>query len=486
MKYIPTIGLEVHVQLKTRSKMFCGCAVEFGADPNTHTCPTCLGLPGALPVMNREALRMTALTGLMLGCEIAPNSKFDRKNYFYPDLAKNYQISQYDLPLCTGGSVPLHDLAYPKDAQKNIATPDKEVHLVRIHLEEDVAKSFHMENVTAIDFNRSGIPLMEIVSQPEISSPEEAFAYLTSLKQILIYGGVSDADMEKGQLRCDCNVSVRPEPQAELGAKIEIKNMNSISGVRRALTYELQRQTEALERGEKLHQETRGWDDGAGETFLMRTKESAHDYRYFPDPDLVPVISHDLVEEVRTRLPELPKAKRARFVEQYQVSAYDAGVLADDLDLARYFETAARQGKRPKSIANWILNDLQSALSQAGKTINDCPIPPEALDELVNLIDSGKISGKQGREVFAEMFASGRGASEIVNEKGIEQLSDTGALETIVDEVIAKNPKPAADYRAGNAASLNFLKGQVMKLSKGKANPQLAGEILERKLKAPE
>ena len=463
--------------------MFCSCPVEFGAEPNTHTCPTCLGLPGALPVMNHEALRMTVLTGLMLGCEIAPSSKFDRKNYFYPDMPKNYQISQYDLPLCTGGSVPLHDLAYPKDAQKSIATPDKEVHLVRIHLEEDVAKSFHFENSTGIDFNRAGTPLMEIVSQPEINSPEEAFAYLTSLKQILIYGSVSDADMEKGQLRCDCNVSVRPETQSEFGVKIEIKNMNSISGVRRALSYELQRQMEVLQRGEKLQQETRGWDDAAGETFLMRTKESAHDYRYFPDPDLVPVITHDLAGEVRSRLPELPKAKRARFVEQYQVSPYDAGVLADDLALARYFETAARGAKKPKNIANWILNDLQSALSQSGKTINDCPMPPEALDELVTLIDSGKISGKQGKEVFADMFATGRNASMIVKEKGLEQLSDTGALESIVDQVVANNPKPASDFRAGNVASLNFLKGQVMKLSKGKANPQLAGEILERKLK---
>ena len=484
MNYVPTIGLEVHVQLKTRSKMFCGCPVEFGAEPNTHTCPTCLGLPGALPAANHEALRMTVLTGLMLGCDIAPSSKFDRKNYFYPDMPKNYQISQYDLPLCSGGAVPLHDLAYPKDAQKNIATSDKEVHLVRIHLEEDVAKSFHLENATGIDFNRAGTPLMEIVTRPEINSPEEAFAFLTSLKQILIYGGVSDADMEKGQLRCDCNVSVRPESQPELGAKIEIKNMNSISGVRRALSYELQRQIAALQRGEKLQQETRGWDDAAGETFLMRTKESAHDYRYFPDPDLVPVITHDLVADVRARLPESPKAKRARFIEQYQVSPYDAGVLADDLDLARYFEAAAQHSKKPKTVANWILNDLQSALGQSGKTINDCPIPPETLDELVALIDSGKISGKQGKEVFADMFATGRTASVIVKEKGLEQLSDTGALEAIVEEVIVKNPKPAADYRAGNAASLNFLKGQVMKLSKGKANPQLAGEILEKKLKA--
>jgi aspartyl-tRNA(Asn)/glutamyl-tRNA(Gln) amidotransferase subunit B len=483
MHYTATIGLEVHVQLKTRSKMFCASPVEFGAEPNTHTCPVCLGLPGALPVMNHEALRMTVLTGLMLGCDIAPIAKFDRKNYFYPDMPKNYQISQYDMPLCTNGSVPLHDLAYPKDAQKDIATPDKKVHFVRIHLEEDVAKSSHFEKSTGIDFNRAGTPLMEIVTQPEINSPEEAFAFLTSLKQILIYGGVSDADMEKGQLRCDCNVSVRPQSQAELGVKIEIKNMNSISGVRRALAYEIQRQIGVLMSGGKLEQETRGWDDVAGETFLMRTKEFAHDYRYFPDPDLVPVKTDVLVANVRERVPELPKAKRARFLEQYQVSPYDAGVLANDLDLARYFEAAARDARKPKTVANWILNDLQNALSNAGKTIDDCPIAPEALDELVNLIDSGKISGKQGKEVFAEMFATGKGAAAIVGEKGIAQLSDASAIEALCDQVIAANPKPVADFKAGNAGSLNFLKGQVMKLSRGKANPQLAGEILERKLK---
>jgi len=484
MRYIITIGLEVHVQLKTRSKMFCACPVQFGAAPNTHTCPICLGLPGALPVMNHEALRMTVLTGLMLGCDIAPVCKFDRKNYFYPDMPKNYQISQYDMPLCTNGRVPLHDLAYPKDAQKNIATTDKEVHLVRIHLEEDVAKSFHFENSTGIDFNRAGTPLMEIVTQPEINSPEEAFAFLTSLKQILIYGQVSDADMEKGQLRCDCNVSVRAQKEVELGAKIEIKNMNSISGVRRALAYEIERQINSLERGEKLEQETRGWNDGAGETFLMRTKESAHDYRYFPDPDLVPVKSEVLLADARVRVPELPKAKRTRFVEQYQVSPYDASVLANDLDLARYFEAAVKGAKKPKNVANWILNDLQNALSTAGKTINDCPIPPEALDDLVDLVDSGKISGKQGKDVFGEMFASGMGAAAIVREKGIEQLSDASVIDELCDQVIAANPKPAADFKAGHVASLNFLKGQVMKLSKGKANPQLAGEILERKLKS--
>ena len=483
MNYVATIGLEVHVQLKTRSKMFCASPVEFGAEPNTHTCPVCLGLPGALPVMNEEALRVTVLTGLMLGCDIAPISKFDRKNYFYPDMPKNYQISQYDMPLCTNGSVPLHDLAYPKDAQKNIITHDKEVHLVRIHLEEDVAKSLHLENVTGIDFNRAGTPLMEIVTQPEINSPEEAFAFLTALKQILIYGAVSDADMEKGQLRCDCNVSVRPEDQTEFGAKIELKNLNSISGVRRAVAYEILRQTSILQSGEKLEQQTRGWDDVAGETFLMRSKEFAHDYRYFPDPDLVSVKTDALVAEVRPRVPELPKAKRARFIEQYHVSPYDAAVLANDLEVAKYFEAAAKGAKKPKNIANWILNDLQNALGTAGKEINECPVPPEALDELVNLIDNGKISGKQGKEVFAEMFATGKSSVAIVKEKGIEQLSDVSAIEDLCDQVIAANPKPVEDFRAGNTASLNFLKGQVIKLSEGKANPQLAGEILQKKMK---
>src|SRR5947208_844465 len=378
MNYVVTIGLEVHVQLKTRSKMFCSCEVEFGAQPKTRICPICLGLPGALPVMNHEALRMTAMTGLMLGCDITPVCKFDRKNYFYPDMPKNYQISQYDMPLCTNGSVPLHDFAYPKDAQKNIAT----------------------------------------------------------------------------------------------------------TGVRRALAYEIRRQLSLLERCEKLEQQNRGWDDAAGETFLMRTKEFAHDYRYFPDPDLVPVKTEALLADVRERVPELPKPKRSRFVDQYQVSPYDAGVLANDLELARYFEAAAKGAKKPKNIANWILNDLQNALGAAGKTIDDCPIPPEALDELVNLIDSGKISGKQGKEVFAEMFGSGKRALAIVKEKGIEQLSDLGAIEAICDEVIAANPKPVADFKAGNVASMNFLTGQVIKLSKGKANPQLVGEILERRLKS--
>ncbi|HSP45815.1 MAG TPA: Asp-tRNA(Asn)/Glu-tRNA(Gln) amidotransferase subunit GatB [Chthoniobacterales bacterium] len=482
MKYLTTIGLEVHAQLGTRSKMFCSCPVEFGAPPNSNTCPICLGLPGALPVMNAEALRLTLLTGLMLECEFTPVSHFDRKNYFYPDMPKNYQITQYARPLCVKGRVALHDMAYPKDAQKNIATAEKTVPLVRIHLEEDVARSFHLESSTGIDFNRAGTPLMEIVTEPEINSPEEAFAFLTALKQILLYGGVSYADMEKGQLRCDCNISVRPEGQAELGAKIEIKNMNSISGVRRALAYEMRRQTDALNRGERLEQDTRGWNVGLGETFLMRTKEFAHDYRYFPDPDLPPVRTEALVREARSRLPELPGAKRERFVRQYGVSAYDAGVLANDLELAAYFEAAAKEARRPKSLANWILNDLQSALADAGRSIADCPISPAALVELVSLVEAGTISGKQAKDVFAEMFSTQETAVAIVQEKGIEQLSDAAAIETLCEEVIAANPKPVADFKAGNGASLNFLKGQVMKLSKGTANPGLVGEILKRKL----
>jgi aspartyl-tRNA(Asn)/glutamyl-tRNA(Gln) amidotransferase subunit B len=476
--YIATIGLEVHVQLKTRSKMFCGCAVEYGSEPNMHVCPVCLGLPGALPVMNLEALKITALTGLILKCDIAPICKFDRKNYFYPDMPKNYQISQYDLPLCRNGETPLSDLAYPKDAQKHIVNPGKKVRLVRIHLEEDVAKSVHFESATGIDFNRAGTPLMEIVTQPDIESPEEAFAFLTSLKQALIYGGVSDADMEKGQLRCDCNVSVRKRPETQLGTKIEIKNLNSISGVRRALGFEIDRQIEVLEGGGSLQQETRRWDDDLGETFLMRTKESAHDYRYFPDPDLLPVRTEVFLQEVRNRLPELPWDKRERFVSEYELSDYDAGVLADNQALSAYFETAAKGARRPKAIANYVLNDLLSALAGSGKTVAECQVPAEQLNHLANMVDDGKISTKQAKEVFAEMFGTGKAAAAIVEEKGMKQESDPNAIVSLCSEVIAANPKSVEDYKAGKAAAINFLKGQVMKLSKGKANPNLVSEVL--------
>jgi aspartyl-tRNA(Asn)/glutamyl-tRNA(Gln) amidotransferase subunit B len=478
--YIATVGLEVHVQLKTRTKMFCGCRVEYGAAANTNVCPVCMGMPGALPVMNEEALELTVLAGLMLGCQIPETCKFDRKNYFYPDMPKNYQISQYDLPLCLGGAVPLHDLAYPKDAQKSIATPDKQIGLVRIHLEEDVAKSFHMESVSGIDYNRAGTPLLEIVSEPEISSPEEAFAYLTVLQQVMVYGGISDADMEKGQLRCDVNVSVRPAGNETFGTKIELKNLNSISGVRRALAFEIPRQIAVLEVGGTLQQETRRWDDARGETTLMRIKESAHDYRYFPDPDLMPVRTASLLDAASARKPELPWEKRDRYVRDFGITPYDAAVLANDLELAGFFEAAAHGAPKPKAIANYMLNDLLSALS--GKRVSECPLQPDSLRDLAVLVESGRINSKQAREVFAEMFATGGAPDAIVAEKGLEQVTDSSAIEALADQVIAANPGPAEDFRSGKTAALNFLKGQLMKLSKGSANPQLAGEILAKKL----
>ena len=482
MRYITTIGLEVHVQLKTRSKMFCGCATGFGAEPNSNVCPVCLGYPGALPVMNEEALKKTALTGLMLGCTVPDICKFDRKNYFYPDMPKNYQITQFDQPICVGGGVPLHEFAYPKDAQKSIAAPGKVVKLTRIHLEEDVAKSQHFDANSGIDFNRAGTPLMEIVSEPEIDSPEEAAAYLTSLQQILIYGGVSDADMEKGQLRCDCNVSVRPEGQKEFGTKIEIKNMNSISAVRRALAYEIERQTETVMRGEKLRQSTRGWDDDTGQTRHQRDKEDAHDYRYFPDPDLLPVDTRVFMDEVRARRPELPSEKRDRFVTQYGITAYDASVLASEKGLAEFYDAVAKDAKDAKTAANLVINDLLSALSAAEKTIHDCPFPAAHLSDLVNIIHSGAISSKQGKEVFLEMFATGKAPAAIVEEKGMKQESDAGALEVLCKQAIEASAKAVAEYKAGKTGAINAIKGQVMKLSGGKANPAIVNELLQKLL----
>ena len=459
MNYEAVIGLEVHVQLKTRSKLFCGCATEFGAEPNTRVCPVCLGYPGVLPVMNAEAVRKTILSGLMIGCEIARFSKWDRKNYFYPDMPKNYQISQYDLPLCLGGAVLI---------------PGKKLGVTRIHLEEDVAKSFHFDTTSGVDFNRAGTPLMEIVSEPDMRSAEDAFAYLTALKEILIAVGVSDCDMEKGQLRCDCNVSVRPVGQAKFGEKVEIKNMNSISGARRALEYEIPRQIAALGRGEKISQETRRWDDAAGKTFVMRTKEYAHDYRYFPEPDLMPVtVSDALLAELRQLLPELPDAKRQRFVSQYGLPEYDAGVLVANTALAKFYEQAAAGSKNPKAVSNWVMAVADIHLS---------PVKPQHIGELVAAIETGQISGKQGKDVFVAMLSTGQSPAAVIKEKGLAQVSDVGALETFCQQAIASNPKSVVDFKAGNKAALNALVGQVMKLSKGKANPQLVSEILLKQL----
>jgi aspartyl-tRNA(Asn)/glutamyl-tRNA(Gln) amidotransferase subunit B len=473
MDYETVIGLETHVQLKTKSKMWCGCANKFGAPPNTNVCPVCLGLPGVLPVANEEALRLTALSGLLLNCTITPYAKFDRKNYFYPDSAKNYQVTQYDKPSTLNGFVEF-------EFNGGIGR----VRITRAHLEEDVGKNFHFDRNSGVDFNRAGVPLMEIVSEPDITSADMAYEYLNALKEILVYGGVSDCDMEKGMVRCDVNVSVRPRGQQELGAKIEIKNMNSFSGARRALEYEIPRQIEVLTKGGKLIQSTRRWDDAAGITEEMRTKEHAHDYRYFPEPDLMPFQpTEEWLKEVKSRVVELPLARKQRFMRDYQLPASDAQTFVWDVPLGTYFEGIAKQAKNPKAAANWVINNLRAKLAETQTSLADLKFKPAAILELIDLVDSGKISTKIAQEVFVEMFGTDEPPAKIVEKKGLAQVSDTGAIEKFCDAAIAANPGPAADYRAGKAAALNFLKGQVMKLSKGKANPALAGEILEQKLK---
>jgi len=473
MDYEAVIGLETHVQLKTKSKMWCGCANEFGAPPNTRVCPVCLGLPAVLPVANEEALRLTVLTGFLLNCTVARYAKFDRKNYFYPDMPKNYQITQYDKPSTIGGYV-----------EFEFGGTLARVRITRSHLEEDVGKNFHFERNSCVDFNRAGVPLMEIVSEPDITSAEMAYEYLNALKDILVYGGVSDCDMEKGMVRCDVNVSVRPQGAQELGAKIEIKNMNSFSGVRKALEYEIPRQIAVLRQGGTLVQSTRRWDDAAGITEEMRTKEHAHDYRYFPEPDLMGFEPTETwLEEVSRRVVELPLARKQRFMRDYQLPASDAQTFVWDVPLGNYFESIAKQAKNPKAAANWVINNLRAKMAEGQVGLADLKFPPKAILELIDLVDTGKISTKIAQDVFAEMFATGDSAAAIVQKKGLAQVSDTAALEQFCDQAIAANPGPAADYKAGKAAALNFLKGQVMKLSKGKANPALEGEILEKKLR---
>ena len=474
MEYEAVIGLETHVQLKTKSKMWCGCANEFGAPPNTHVCPVCLGLPGVLPVANDEALRLTTLTGLLLNCAIPPRAKFDRKNYFYPDMPKNYQVTQYDQPSTANGWLEF-------EFQGGLAR----VRITRAHLEEDVGKNFHFERHSGVDFNRAGVPLMEIVSEPDLTSADMAYEYLNALKDVLVYGGISDCDMEKGMVRCDVNVSVRPKGQKELGAKIEIKNMNSFSGVRKALEYEIPRQIETLTKGGKLIQSTRRWDDVAGVTDEMRTKEHAHDYRYFPEPDLMPFEPTEAwLEQVSSRVVELPLARKQRFMRDYQLPAPDAQTFVWDVQLGNYFERIAGAAKNPKAVANWVINNLRAKLTETATSLADLKFDPRSILELVDLVDSGKISSKIAQDVFADMFATGEAPAKIVEKKGLLQVSDTGAIEKLCDEVIAANPGPVADFKAGKVAALNFLKGQVMKLSRGKANPAVVGEVLERKLKA--
>ncbi len=474
MDYEAVIGLETHVQLKTKSKMWCGCANEYGAPPNTQVCPVCLGMPGVLPVANEEALRLTVLTGMLLGCEIPAFAKFDRKNYFYPDMPKNYQISQYDRPSALGGQVEF-------EFEGGI----RRVRITRAHLEEDVGKSFHFERQSGVDFNRAGVPLLEIVSEPDLSSGEMAYEYLNALKDILVYGGVSDCDMEKGMVRCDVNVSIRPRGTEPLGAKIELKNLNSFSGVRRAVTYEIRRQTDVLGGGGTLSQETRRWDDDTGVTEMMRTKEMAHDYRYFADPDLMPFApSAEWRSEVRGRVVELPLARKRRFMKEYQLPAGDAEVFKNDVGLGEYFERVAAQSKNAKALANWVINNLRAKLSETRGTLSDLKFPGEGLVELVEAVDSGRVSSSMAQEIFGEMFTSGDRPGAIIGRRGWVQVSDADALEPWCEQAIAENPRSAADYLAGKAAALNFLKGRVMKLSQGKANPNLAGEILARLLKA--
>ena len=496
MDYEAVIGLETHVQLKTKSKMWCGCANAFGSPPNTNVCPVCLGLPGVLPVANEEALRKTVLTGLLLNCSVPALAKFDRKNYFYPDVPKNYQVTQYDQPSTAGGYV---DFEFGAGLAR--------VRITRAHLEEDVGKNFHFDRNSGVDFNRAGVPLLEIVSEPDIVSADMAYEYLNALRDILVYGGISDCDMEKGMVRCDVNVSVRPKGETALGKKIEIKNMNSFSGVRRALEYEIPRQIGVLQGGGTLTQETRRWDDVGGVTETMRSKEMAHDYRYFPEPDLMPFQpTEGWLEEISARVVELPLARKQRFMSDYQLPATDAQTFVWDVPLGNYFEQIARQSKNPKAAANWIIHNLRARLAESSaantvdiladeaekiasetRGISDklaaLKFKPEYILELVALVEGKTISSSIAQQVFNEMFVSGESPKAIVEKKGLAQVSDTGAIEKFCDEAIAANPGPVADFKAGKIAALNFLKGQVMKLSKGKANPNVVGEILERKLK---
>ncbi len=478
MTYEVVIGLEVHAQLLTKSKMFCACGTKFGLPANAQTCPVCLGMPGTLPVVNQKAVEMAIRTGLALNCSIRSHNRFARKNYFYPDLPKGYQISQYEAPICESGLVEVQ----AGDARKR-------VRIRRAHLEEDAGKNVHEGDnraVSMVDLNRAGTPLLEIVTEPDMRSADEVVAYLKQLRDILMYLEVCDGNMEQGSLRCEPNLSLRPVGQKTLGTKVELKNINSFRFVKDALEYEIKRQTKVLNEGGTIRQETRLWDVEKGQTAAMRSKEEAHDYRYFPDPDLVPLsIASDWIEELRKTLPELPAVRQKRFVTDYGLPDYDAGVLTSSKALAEYFEACVKLYDQPKVVSNWVMGELLRELNNAGLSAADSPVSPERLVSLLQLVDKGTVSLKVAREIFPEVYAnaaSGKSPEQIVQEKGLTQVSDEGALEKIIDEVMAKNEAQVAQYRSGKQTVLGFFVGQVMKVSGGKANPGKVNELLKRKL----
>jgi aspartyl-tRNA(Asn)/glutamyl-tRNA(Gln) amidotransferase subunit B len=477
MKYDPVIGLEIHAQLQTRTKISCGCSTSFGAPPNSHVCPVCLGMPGALPVLNRAAVDCAIKAALALGCDIQPVSIFARKNYFYPDLPKGYQISQYERPLALGGGL---DIAVGGQATH--------VGLTRIHMEEDAGKSLHegfpdSDRCTYIDYNRSGVPLIEIVTEPDMRSAAEAAEFFERLRDILVWLGVNDGNMEEGSLRCDANVSVRPAGSERFGTKAEVKNLNSFRYLQKALEYEIDRQVDVIEKGGRVIQETRLWDSAAGRTVSMRSKEEAHDYRYFPEPDLPPLVVEEArIAVVRRQMPELPEARRHRFIAAYGLPPYDAGVLTSSAALGDYFEKVAAASGNPKAASNWVMGELLRTMKERGVSIDQVPLAPGALAGLIALVEKGTISSSIAKDVFAKMYETGRSADEIVAAEALAQNSDEGALLAIVRDVIARHADAAAQYRAGKSQTFGFLVGQVMKGSGGRANPKLANDLLKREL----
>ncbi|MBW2171660.1 MAG: Asp-tRNA(Asn)/Glu-tRNA(Gln) amidotransferase subunit GatB [Deltaproteobacteria bacterium] len=476
MTYEAVIGLEIHAQLLTKTKIFCGCSTEFGAPPNTHTCPVCLGMPGVLPVLNRKVVDYTLRMSLATNCTVAHESRFARKNYFYPDLPKGYQISQYELPIAEHGHVFIE-----------VNGEKQRIGITRIHMEEDAGKLTHDPNlpISAVDFNRTGVPLIEIVSEPDMRSPQEAGAYLRQLRAVLRYLEICDGNMEEGSFRCDANVSIRPSGTDTFGTRIELKNMNSFRHVENALTYEIERQKVSIEDGRELVQETRLWDEDKGVTVSMRGKEEAHDYRYFPDPDLLPlVIDEAWIDEVRATLPELPDEKRARFVEAYDIPSYDAEVLTSSRALADYFETCVKQFPEAKTVSNWVMGSILAVLKTENKTIEESPVSPERLAELLRLIDSGVISGKIAKTVFDDMVSTGKAPEAIVREKGLVQVTDTDAISEVVNQVLSEHEQEVTDYKGGKTKLFGFFVGQVMKATRGKANPKIVNELLKKELDA--